>query len=141
MSATDPCATCGFELWNPITPTPRLAVSDLALYDDSRFPGRCILRLGEHSESLTDLAAKEASAFMLDVREAMQAIQLVTGAERVNVAVLGNTVSHVHAHLIPRFPANEEKPEKSPWDDPRPKTALPAALRFELIMALEEALS
>jgi len=36
------CATCGFELHHPIA---TLSVSALGLYDDARFPGRCILAL------------------------------------------------------------------------------------------------
>lgn len=44
--------------------------------------------------------------------------------EHVNLAILDNTMSHIHVHLIPRFPQNEANPQLSPWGDPRPKTLM-----------------
>src|SRR5690606_22953314 len=46
------CAACGFELARPIA---RLRASTVALYDDARFPGRCVLALDEHATLLEDL--------------------------------------------------------------------------------------
>ena len=115
------CSQCGFELWRPIA---ELEVSDLGLYSDERFPGRCILRLREHWESFEELPEDLVLSFHRDLRRASEAIRTVTGAHRVNFAVLGNTVPHVHGHLIPRIPENEPKPGSSPWDDPRPRVTL-----------------
>lgn len=56
----------------------------------------------------------------------MQAIQEATSAAKVNVAILGNRDAHVHAHLISRFPENEEFPDCSPWNDLRVKEKIPA---------------
>lgn len=112
------CETCGFELWNHI-PEP-LPVSSLGLYSDNRFPGRSILKLNTHKETLEDLEPELLTAFMLDVQKAVKVLKQVTGSNRINVAVLGNTVPHVHAHRIPRYPETETFPGKSPWNDPRP---------------------
>jgi diadenosine tetraphosphate (Ap4A) HIT family hydrolase len=135
-----PCLTCGFTLWSPIEPTPTFAVSELSLYSDARFTGRCILRLNQHAEQLDELEPELAAAFMQDIQTAGKAIREVTGAERVNLSILGNTVPHLHAHLIPRYPALEEKPGKSPWDDPRPKTELTVDTRSMLLHLLRVAL-
>ena len=62
--------------------------------------------------------------FMEDVRISIEAIKAVTGSERVNFAILGNRESHVHAHLIPRYPLVEEFPDCSPWNDTRVKGLL-----------------
>ena len=131
------CETCGFELWLPIA---SLAVADLALYSDGRFPGRCILKLRAHSESLEDLSDELGLDFLRDVKLASVAIRRATGAARVNFAVLGNTVAHVHGHLIPRFPDSESKPGSSPWDDPRPRAKLDSAREDELIAAIRREL-
>jgi len=115
------CSQCGFELWRPIA---ELEVADLGLYSDERFPGRCILKLREHRERLEELPEELLLAFHRDLRRASEAIRSVTGSQRVNFAVLGNTVPHLHGHLIPRIPENEPKPGSSPWDDPRPRVTL-----------------
>lgn len=115
------CDVCGFELWVPVK---ALEVSTLGIYNDDRFPGRSILALNEHESLLEELTEEELFAFMLDVQKAVRAIKKATGSNRVNVAVLGNRDPHVHAHLIPRYPANEAKPDSSPWDDPRVKEKL-----------------
>lgn len=134
----EPCKSCGFDLWKPIG---NLEFSELGFYSDSRFPGRGILRLKEHRESLEELSDELALGFLQDTRKAMAAIRRATGATRVNFAVLGNTVAHVHGHLIPRFPENEELPGSSPWDDPRPRIKLSATEDAKLIRAIKRELA
>lgn len=73
------CETCGFELWLPIA---ELSCSTLGLYDDARFPGRCLLVLHEHVEDLTTLPTAIAHHFLDDLRAAERAIRVVTGAGR-----------------------------------------------------------
>lgn len=133
----EPCLNCGFELWSPIE---QLSVSDLSLYSDSRFPGRSILSLRDHWESLEELPEELLQDFLRDVRRSIAALKLATGSERINFAVLGNTVPHVHAHLIPRYPEQELKPGSSPWDDPRPREKLSEAREDELIVTIRYAL-
>lgn len=133
MGADDPCGECGFALWNPIETHRSLRASHLGLYDDARFPGRSILRLRGHYTDLTQVSPVVLAAFMEDVQVAMRAIYLATGADRVNVAILGNEQPHVHAHLIPRYRDRDPLPDRSPWDDPRPKRKLePAAKDFAI---------
>lgn len=124
------CEKCGFELWLPIV---GMSVSDLGLYSDVRFPGRCIITLREHYDHIDQVQGMEMVTFMEDVRFAVDAIRRTTGCERVNVAILGNEEKHVHAHLVPRFPKNEPKPNKAPWEDTRPKGQLPTAEEDALI--------
>lgn len=63
---------------------------------------------------------------MTEVQEAMKAVLQATTAARVNVAVLGNREAHLHAHLTPRYPDNEQFPDCSPWNDPRENMKLPS---------------
>ena len=93
--------------------------------------------LNSHQENLELLDAKTLNSFMSDVVESVKAIKLATGVERVNVAILGNTVAHVHAHLIPRYPALEPYPNKSPWDDTREKTQLSPEEVFNLVESIK----
>jgi len=132
-----PCEHCGFELWLPVA---ELKVSDLGLYSDGRFPGRCILKLKDHWESLEDLPEPLALEFHRDLKRSMRAIRLATGAERINFAVLGNAVPHFHGHLIPRFPDRELRPQNSPWDDPRPRHKLAFEEEQSILEAIRLAL-
>lgn len=134
----DPCGACGFELWHPIAD---LRVADLALYSDHRFPGRAILSLRDHYDGLQELPDDLALDFHRDVRDSIGAILRATGASRVNFAVLGNSVAHVHGHLIPRYPAEELLPESSPWDDPRPRGSLGRDRVDSLIEQIREELN
>lgn len=134
--AINVCAECGFDLWLPIG---TFRQSALGLYDDARFKGRSILALDGHYEHYEDVPAAVLRRFTEDTRLAVGVIKEATGVDRVNVAILGNRDSHVHAHLIPRYPADEQRPDSSPWDDPRPKAAMAAAERDELLLRLREA--
>lgn len=116
------CSTCGFDLWLRIG---SLEVSSLGLYNDSRFPGRCLLSLNEHFDHLDNVPTDLRHAFMDDIALASLSIRLATGSPRINVSILGNAESHVHAHLIPRYPETERHPNQAPWADPRPKEKLP----------------
>lgn len=136
--ANNECDECSFGLWLPIA---NLSTSSLGLYSDNRFPGRCILSLTEHYEALEDVPACLLNRFMDDVRNALTAIKKATGSQRVNFAILGNTVSHVHAHLIPRYPENEAFPGMSPWNDSRVKTSLDEVQEKGLVDAISECLT
>lgn len=93
--------------------------------------------LNNHYEDFTDVPAEETAGFMEDIKNAMSIIKEVTGCERVNLAILGNAVPHVHAHLIPRFPSQEEFPNKSPWNDKRPLSQLLEPQLHELIQQIQ----
>lgn len=131
-----PCF-CGFALWLPIADSEH---SRLGLYNDARFPGRSILTLKDHYESLEEVPMETMTGFIEDIQKTMTAIRTATGAARVNVAILGNRDPHVHAHLIPRFPSTEEFPDCSPWNDRRIKTALSEDCRTQVMADISEAL-
>jgi len=113
------CEKCGFNLWLYVGGHKEkngLAVSHLGLYNDGRFPGRCLLALQEHEEEFANMNLDMMQAFMQDVQVAGRAIQKAVGAVRMNYAILGNAVPHVHCHIIPRFGEDEDPGYKTtPW--------------------------
>jgi diadenosine tetraphosphate (Ap4A) HIT family hydrolase len=123
-SASYQCSICGFNLWLPLI---RLDVSTLGLYDDARFPGRCILALHDHYEDLSEVELDLLQRFANDVRRAGGAIKAASDADRMNYAVLGNVEPHVHFHLIPRLFAIDPVPRRPPWEHPEPVSLLPPA--------------
>jgi diadenosine tetraphosphate (Ap4A) HIT family hydrolase len=51
-----------------------------------------------------ELPERERGAFWDDVMRAARAVVSVTGAIKMNYAIYGNTIPHVHVHLFPRYP-------------------------------------
>lgn len=125
MSESTACSACGFSLWNPLA---ELTASTVGLYDDARFPGRVIVSLHEHYDHLDALPVDSLNAFMADVCATSAAVRQLNGVERTNIAVLGNKVAHVHAHVIPRR-ADEPNYGVSPWENAPEHTRLTKAIR------------
>lgn len=137
LDAGAACEVCGFELWLPVA---ALSVADVGLYDDERFPGRLIVRLRNHETDLGELDPDLLSRFMADVTYGMRRLRAAfDDVERVNVAILGNDTPHVHAHLIPRRPAQEPNPRRSPWNDPRSPGPMPVEQRTLVLKELDRA--
>ena len=128
------CTFCGFGLYHAINAS--LQVSRAGVYDDARFPGRVIMMLNRHHEQIETLDPGELAKFWEVAIKVGLAVKRVTGASRINYAVLGNAEPHLHVHIIPRHPSQEQLPTRSPWSDPRPHEELP----LEEIMKLQEKL-
>ncbi|MGH8260785.1 MAG: HIT family protein, partial [Steroidobacteraceae bacterium] len=66
--------------------------------------------------SLNALPAKERAQFLHDMGRLGDALLKVTGAARINYAVLGNLEPALHAHVIPRYLDEPETQRTShPW--------------------------
>ena len=57
----------------------------------------------KHAVELFDLSDDEAFEFLKDVMAAARALKEVTGADKINYEIHGNTVPHLHMHLFPRY--------------------------------------
>ena len=66
-----------------------------------------------HAPVLPDLTDEEAQAVGLWAARASRAPRDVAGAEHVYAAVIGQGMSHLHVHLLPRYP---NKPREYWWD-------------------------
>lgn len=66
--------------------------------------------------ALNSLGAQERTLFLLDVARLGDALLKLTGAARINYAILGNQEPALHAHVIPRFADEPERLRTShPW--------------------------
>lgn len=106
-------------------PICQLSVSTLYLNRDQTHKGRCIVALDEHHTELFHLTSEKLSQLMNDVSVAAKAIQSTCHADKINYAVFGDLVSHLHFHLVPKYRGGEswgEAFENSPatphiWDE------------------------
>jgi diadenosine tetraphosphate (Ap4A) HIT family hydrolase len=77
---------------------------------------------GGHVVEPTELSAPEAMRFWLELLHAGRAVERVFGPVKMNYDILGNSVPHLHVHLVPRY-ADDPRPEwpfPFPEEDPPP---------------------
>ena len=69
---------------------------------------------GRHVAEPTELSPAEASAYWLEVIRVASALETYLRSVKTNYNVLGNSLPHLHTHIIPRYS-----------DDPRPGWPFP----------------
>lgn len=68
---------------------------------------------GRHVADPTQLSAAEWQAFAAEVRVVSLAVEAVYRPAKLNVMFLGNTLPHLHAHIVPRY-MDDPNPEMPP---------------------------
>ena len=71
------------------------------LVDD--IPGYIRVITNKHIKEFSDLSDEEATRLMLAVKKIEKAMIKTLNPDKVNIAMLGNMVPHLHVHIIPRF--------------------------------------
>src|SRR6201991_2731136 len=91
--------------------------SGWALFGERQFlRGYALLLPDPVVPTLNALGAQERAAYMADVSRLGDAILKLTGASRINYAILGNQEPALHAHVIPRYADEPDKLRTShPW--------------------------
>lgn len=102
---SEPCMYCerGKELLEQMLPAVQLSCSDLYLFREQTYPGRCILVFREHKHKLTDLTEDEYIRFSIDARRSAQIINEVFHPDKINYLILGDLCPHLHLHLVPKY--------------------------------------
>ncbi|MEH7436829.1 HIT family protein [Neobacillus drentensis] len=109
MSRTD-CFYCkkDEQLTNLMIEICKMPSSILYLNRDQTHKGRCIIAFHSHKRELFELSEIELTSFMKDVSIAAEAIQKVFQADKINYAIYGDLVSHLHFHLVPKYKGKTE---------------------------------
>jgi diadenosine tetraphosphate (Ap4A) HIT family hydrolase len=71
---------------------------------------------GRHVAEPTELSAEEAAQYWLELLEAGRRIERALQPVKLNYDILGNSLPHLHTHVIPRY-ADDPKPG---WPFPFP---------------------
>jgi diadenosine tetraphosphate (Ap4A) HIT family hydrolase len=81
--------------------------------------GYCILKVDPMVDSINSLALEKRTQFLCDMALVGDAILEVTGAYRINYALMGNSDPILHAHIVPRYKDEAEELRKGlPWSYP-----------------------
>jgi diadenosine tetraphosphate (Ap4A) HIT family hydrolase len=70
--------------------------------------------------SINDITRQQRAGYLCDMALIGDALLEVTGAYRINYAILGNTDPFLHAHIVPRYMTEPEEFRKlPPWSYPK----------------------
>ena len=92
--------------------------------DEPDYPGFCRVILNRHAVEMTDLEPAERDALMRVVYAVESAVRETLGADKMNLASLGNMTPHVHWHVVPRFRDDRHFPGPI-WAVPKREAAVP----------------
>lgn len=118
-----------------------LAETHVVLADEQRYRGYCILFLRDHADRLDDVPLDRQLRLWEDVARVATAVRRVVEPARLNYACLGNFVTHVHWHVIPRY-ADDSEGQHPIWVRPlsERRLVLPENERRDLIARLRKVL-
>jgi diadenosine tetraphosphate (Ap4A) HIT family hydrolase len=94
---------------------------------------------GRHVVEPTELDAAEAAAYGREVLRVGRAIEAAFAPIKLNYDVLGNSVPHLHTHIVPRYADDPRPGWPFPFPDPDPPPMPEERLRADLA-ALRRAL-
>jgi len=118
------------------------AESYVTLADEQAYRGYCILLLKEHQDHLDALPLERQARLWDEVARVATVLRRELDPVRINYACLGNLVTHVHWHVIPRY-GDDPEAQHPIWVRPlaERRIALAAEERAELVARLRRALA
>lgn len=78
--------------------------SKIIAFKDQSHKGRMIVAYKkDHVGELSDLSDEERNLFMEDVVKVARAIKKVYNPDRINYGAYGDTLGHLHIHIVPKY--------------------------------------
>lgn len=72
--------------------------------DKPNYLGHIMIDLKRHAPTLADMTVEEAQAFGLIMNKVSKALRVSENAEHIYAFVSGDSVPHLHMHLVARYP-------------------------------------
>jgi diadenosine tetraphosphate (Ap4A) HIT family hydrolase len=117
-----------------------LPTAIVVLANDQYYPGYTLVIAKTHATELYDLPAHESTAYCQDMLRVAKAIATVFQPRKMNYELLGNTVAHLHWHLVPRYDWDPH-PRRPIWEHTHEPKMLSPQAYTETIAAIRRALS
>jgi diadenosine tetraphosphate (Ap4A) HIT family hydrolase len=80
-----------------------LEVSQLFLFKEQSYIGRCNVVYKDHGIEFYELSDDQRNAFMRDVATTAKAISKAFIPDKVNYGAYADTISHLHMHVVPKY--------------------------------------
>jgi diadenosine tetraphosphate (Ap4A) HIT family hydrolase len=87
---------------------------------------------GRHVADFTALSPTEVAEYWRDIQSVAKMIERVFAPCHMNYQLLGNSVPHLHVHLVPRY-LDDPAPEKPLSWDPKPVDPAEYGRQFRLL--------
>ncbi len=84
-----------------------LPMSKIILFKEQSHRGRLIVACKKHVDDITDLSKEDRIQFMEDVNRAAECIHKVFHPDKINFGAYGDTMHHLHFHLVPKYKDDE----------------------------------
>jgi diadenosine tetraphosphate (Ap4A) HIT family hydrolase len=82
----------------------------VSLKSDATWPWLYLVPRRDNIREIYDLNAEDQAQLMREISFAARALQACYGAEKINIAALGNMVPQLHVHVFARFKADPAWP-------------------------------
>lgn len=92
-----------------------LSTGYLVLHDFQYYPGYVLFLLKNHHTNLYDLSYKIKQKFLLEMDLVGQAAMKAYSPKKIDYALLGNTIPHLHWHIIPRYTGIDKNTDQPIW--------------------------
>ena len=80
-----------------------LEVSQLFLFKEQSYLGRCNVVYKDHGVDFQNLSDDQRNLFMLDVARVGKAIAAAYNPTKINYGAYADTLSHLHMHVVPKY--------------------------------------
>jgi diadenosine tetraphosphate (Ap4A) HIT family hydrolase len=80
-----------------------LEVSQLFLFKEQSYTGRCNVVYKDHGLEFHELSDDQRNAFMRDVATTAKAITAAFSPTKINYGAYADTLSHLHMHVVPKY--------------------------------------
>jgi diadenosine tetraphosphate (Ap4A) HIT family hydrolase len=91
-------------------PVAELALSDLRLMNDARFPWLILVPRRAGAAELLDLERSDQIGLLDEIGLACHALRAATSCDKLNVGAIGNVVRQLHIHVVARFTSDPAWP-------------------------------
>ena len=110
------------------------------LLPDQYYSGYTLVVAKTHATELYHLPESESTQYCKDMLRVAKAIAAVFQPRKMNYELLGNTVPHLHWHLVPRY-GWDPNPQRPIWEHSHEPKMLSLQEYAETIAAIRRALS
>ncbi|WP_299781527.1 HIT family protein [uncultured Formosa sp.] len=80
-----------------------LKVSQLFLFKEQSYLGRCNVVYNDHAVDFHELTDTQRNAYMEDVAKVGKALTKAFNPEKINYGAYADTISHLHFHVVPKY--------------------------------------
>ena len=86
----------------------QLSVSTLYLFREQTYRGRVLVALNGHAREIFELPEDTRNSLVADVAKAANAVQQAFNPGKINYGAYGDTMPHVHFHIVPKYEGGEQ---------------------------------